>query len=63
MAKKIYESRDRDDAHRHQADVIANGTAPRACCTEHVERGDSVIVWDDTPTLDDLARLAQESTQ
>lgn len=58
MAKKLFESKNRDEAHAYQAGVIADETAPFACCTEHVERGDTVIVWDDTPTPQDFARLA-----
>lgn len=57
MAKKLFESKNRDDAHAYQARVIADKSAPFACCTEHVERGDTTIVWDDTPSTQDLERL------
>lgn len=53
-AKKLREFKIRDDAHAFQAQAIADGTAPLACCTEHVNRGDTVIVWDDSPDADDL---------
>lgn len=61
MATKLYESRVRADAHAFQASVIADGTAPRACCTDHVERGDTTVVWDDTPTEANLAALVNEA--
>ncbi len=60
MATKLFESKDRNEAHAFQAKVIADGTAPLACCTEHVNRGDTTIVWDDTPTEADRARAELE---
>lgn len=57
MAKVIFETKNRDVAHQKQAEVISDGSAPLACCTEHVERGDTTIVWDDTPTLSDIQKL------
>lgn len=57
MAKILFESRDRDKAHQFQAKVIADGTAPRACCTDHNDRG-TTVVWDDNLAAGDLDALA-----
>jgi hypothetical protein len=59
MAKPLFESWDRDEAHQFQSKVVADGTAPFSACTEHVSRGDTVVVWDDTPTAEDLERLSR----
>lgn len=58
MAKKLFESKDRAAAHAFQTKAIAEGTAPLACCTDHVARGDSTVVWDETPSAEDLEALA-----
>lgn len=60
MANKLQEFKIRDEAHEFQAKVIADGTAPFACCTEHVNRGDTVIVWDETPAPADVERAEKE---
>jgi hypothetical protein len=57
MARVLFESKDRDEAHRFQAKVIQDGTAPRACCTDHVERGDTTVVWDDNLLPGDIDKL------
>lgn len=57
MAKILFESANRDEAHRFQARVIQDGSAPRACCTDHNERG-STVVWSDNLAATDLDILA-----
>lgn len=57
MAKILFESKDRNEAHRFQARVIADGSMPRACCTDHNER-DSTVVWSDNLAAGDLDILA-----
>lgn len=60
MAKPLKEFTDRAAAHAFQAQVIADKSVPLACCTEHVERGDTVIVWDDTPEAKEIGKLPKE---
>lgn len=60
MATPLKEFTVRTEAHAYLAQVIAEKTAPHACCTEHVGRGDTVIVWDDSPEGKDFERLPKE---
>ena len=58
MAKKLGEFEHRDDAHAFQARVIKDGSAPLACCSEHPELNDLVVVWDEQPTLGEVKGLS-----
>lgn len=53
---KLFQSTDRAEAHAKQAEVIADGSSPRACCTEHSNLG-IVVVWDDTPSAAEVENL------
>jgi hypothetical protein len=57
MARILFESRDRNEAHRYQARVIADRSAPRAACTDHEDRG-TTVVWDGNIQAGDLDILA-----
>jgi hypothetical protein len=62
MARVLFESRNRDEAHAFQAKVIANKTAPLACCTDHNDRG-TTVVWDRNLQAGDLDILATMEVQ
>src|SRR4051812_3110738 len=51
MAKILFRSADRDEAHQHQAKVIASKKAPKATCTQDAYE---VIVWDKQPMPDEV---------
>lgn len=53
---KLFQSADRAEAHAKLAEVIADGSAPDACCTEHSNLG-IVVVWDGTPSAVELERI------
>lgn len=51
MAKILFRSSDRTEAHEHQAKVIKSKKAPHATCTEDAYE---VIVWNSQPTPDEV---------
>lgn len=59
MANKLFESRDRALAHAKLAEVIADDSAPWACCTEESNR-ETVVVWDGRPSPGDIEELYNE---
>jgi hypothetical protein len=51
MAKILFRSADRGEAHQFQAKVIKSKKAPKATCTEDAYE---VIVWNSQPAPDEV---------
>lgn len=63
MAKVLREFKVRDEAHQYQAGVIEDGTQPLACCTEHVEAGDVIVVWSEQPSFEEVKAFSHAATK
>lgn len=53
---KLFQSADRAEAHAKLAEVIDDGSAPDAFCTEHSNIG-IIVVWDSPPSDAELESL------